>query len=147
MDLKKVEQIGSFDAVKSVEGVEVPYSEDFVLRVARFGNDKFQALMRELSSTPECERWKLCGMWDKPENFPEVKARQKEIMLECWARTVLVGWTGLQDNGVDVPYSPDIAKKLLEVDDVFARVSDIARGQEMYRRELIKGASEVLGKP
>lgn len=138
MDLKNWNKTFNTDGDKELNGVDVPLGEGFVIRVARVGNKNAARLFQELASAPDVAMARRAGA------LTEVKER--EIMMEVYARTILVGWTGLTDDGKDVPYSPEKAKELLAVPDFLRVVQDFAQTQENFRRQAVDGATEALGK-
>ena len=77
------------------------------LLVARSGNTNFKKLFRELMK-PFREEFEAGNMSEEQSN---------DIMIECTAKTILVGWGNFKDvDGVEYEYSVENAKELLHDD-------------------------------
>ncbi len=139
MDLKNWHATYNTDTDKEIQGVDVPLGEGFVIRVARVGNKRAAKLFQELASAPDVAMARRAGAL--------TEEKEREIMMEVYSKTILVGWSGLTDNGKEVPYSPEKAKELLAVPDFLRVVQDFAQTQENFRRASIEGATDALGKP
>lgn len=86
-------------------GLPIPEMGDLNLKVRGVGNADFRVLNSRLyEATPRSQRpgGKL---------VPEA---QESIMVECLVETILVDWTGIEDDqGQQVPYSKELARKML----------------------------------
>ena len=74
------------------------------------------------------------------------ESQMREILIEVEAETILVGWRGLTSAGAEIPYSVPKAIELLGRKDFRDRVIEISKTQENYRRQMVEGAAEQLGK-
>lgn len=145
MDISKFTARFGEDQQKALQGIDVPIGEGFVIKVARSNNDRASAAYRELMSAPNIELWRRAGLLDRPND--EVVKRLREINIEIYSKHILIGWTGLTENGIDVPYSPAKARELLAIPDFNDLVRRVAETSENYRRDAVEGAAEILGKP
>jgi len=94
------------------------------LIVARSGNTNFKKVFRELLK-PFKEEFDSGRMSEEQSN---------EIMIDCVAKTILVGWTNLKDvDGVEHKYSYDNAKALLTDDkDAYDSIMIFAENIDNY---------------
>src|SRR5690349_22729253 len=137
MELAKVKHQLDTDPEKEVKGVEVRFEEDFFVVVARANNPRAQKLLQEILSEPATEMARKAGAIN-----PE---RWDEIMIEVAAQAILVGWRGLTDGGKEVPYSVEKSRELLKMKDFRDRISELAKTQEIYRRDMVEKAADTLG--
>lgn len=125
------------DETLETEGVWVEIGERARILVARAGNPKHEKLVRELRK-PHERRF-------RDGKLPDDLATK--LAVEAIARTILLGWEGLEDeNGEPMPYSVEKARELLtELKDFRTEVAEIATEAEMYRKESLTEAAEALG--
>lgn len=123
MDIKK--QFAT-DRNLEIEGIWVPISDGARIKVARMNNPEFNKLFRKLSK-PYMTALQTGTL---SEDISE------EIMLECYAKTVLVDWDGIEENGEQVPYSPEKAKEYLQIDTFRQFVLNIARDFNNFKAEI-----------
>lgn len=96
------------------------------LLVARLYNDNFNDLFdrKTKAHRSRIQRGK----------FPI--AKQREIMRECMAETVLLDWKNLKDDaGKNIPYSRAKATEFLALRDFNELVTEIASTMETFRAE------------
>ena len=100
------------------EGVEIDLGEGCTVRVARSGNEKYQAYLRQVLKPYE-KQLRLKSMPD---------ALFEKLYNEALAETVLLGWKGLEDDaGKEIPYSKEKAIELLS-DPVYADFKELVLG-------------------
>lgn len=124
------------DLKKEKEGVPVPWVGDVRLKLRRSGNDDYRNAVAE-GLKPHRAAWRAELL---------SAATVEEIQRAALARHVLVGWENLfDDKGVEIPYSPETAEKLLrdpELHDLYEFVLVASSRMENFRRE---EAREDLG--
>lgn len=113
------------DPKLEAEGVEVQIAEGTVVKVARIGspryNERLNALMR-------------------PHRHAQAKGTlddetQTKIVVKVMAETVLLGWRGITDKGIEIPYSRENAEQLLAIRDFREQIVEIANGMEAFRAQ------------
>ncbi len=101
------------DEKMEIEGRWVEHDPETSFLVARSGNKHFNRLFSKLYQK---NKVLLESKGDAAE------AKSDEIMVETFAKTILLGWKGkVEFNGQDLPYNVENAKKLLSLKD-FRRV-------------------------
>lgn len=116
------------DAALEEEGVWMRLRKgDAEVLVARAGNKQHEDLVRRLR--------KKHGQGRRGDELP--RDVEEAIALEALSRTILLGWKGIEDDdGVEIPYSPEKARELLKLSrDFRIEVTEIATEMEVYRRE------------
>jgi hypothetical protein len=100
---------------------------DAEVLVARAGNSKHERLVERLR--------KKNGRGFRGEDLP--REVEENIALEALSQTILLGWRGFEDDeGKEIPYSPEKARELLKLSrDFRLEVTQIATEMEVYRRE------------
>jgi len=120
------------DEVAEVKGAAVTI-EGFgsrVWNIARSNNEEYNKLFMKLYAE------KQAIIDDRSDEAAKARAEQagKDVVLECWAKTILVGWEGeVTFNGEKLVYSPENAKKLLAVSELFRRFAAKANDFATYR--------------
>lgn len=120
------------DEVAEVKGAAVTI-EGFGPRlwnIARANNEEYNKLFMKLYA----EKQALID--DRSSEAAQARADQaaKDVVLECWAKTILVGWEGeVTFNGEKLTYSAENAKKLLAVNELFKRFAAKANDFATYR--------------
>lgn len=112
------------DAKLENEGVWVNLSKTARVRVARSGNEAYQAALRDGLAAHQLEIDAGGSAAD------EVAER---VIIDVMARTILVGWEGLTFKGAAAPYSVEMARTMLGVKDFRKKVNEIAGSFEAYR--------------
>jgi hypothetical protein len=100
MDLKKT--FGT-DKEKEKKGIVKQIGEGAWVRIARIGNPDYERVLTALSKPYRLQIQR--GTLD-----PKI---QDKLYIEVIAKTVLLDWGGITDNGVDVAYSVENAIKML----------------------------------
>jgi hypothetical protein len=100
MDLKKT--FGT-DKEKEKKGIIKQIGEGAWVRIARIGNPDYERVLTALSKPYRLQIQR--GTLD-----PKI---QDKLYIEVIAKTVLLDWGGITDNGVDVAYSVENAIKML----------------------------------
>ena len=125
------------DIEKVENGTWIDLGDGLHICVARTGNKKSVAMFNKLT--------KPYRQMIERGTMPDDKYR--EINVKIVAETILLGWRGLSDKGVEVPYSPEKAAEILS-DPAYAGflklVQDLAAEEEVFRVEevaAVKGKS------
>lgn len=113
------------DPDKEANGTIIHLDDKTSLLVARFGNDKHMALLRELN-----ERHKV--ILNSPDAEQAEKAAQDNT-VEAMANHILVGWSGVEFKGQPLEYSVTAAKMLLGLNDFRNLVFNASRNIDNYR--------------
>lgn len=115
------------DLTLEEEGVWVDIGEGAKVKVARIGNPKYRARLRELQK-PYRRQIRLDTL---PEDLND------EIVIRAIADTILLDWSGIEDDkGKAIKYSKDAAFELLKgLRDFRGLIADIALEQQTFRRE------------
>lgn len=124
MELSKFKQ----DTDKTENGTWVDVGDGLLLLIAKSGNRKslaaYQRLMKPYKQMQER------GM------MPEDKVRELNVRLV--AESILLGWQGLTDNGVTVPYSPEKAYEILSdpaFSELLSLVQNLSSEPEVFKSE------------
>lgn len=115
---------------REAKGVWVAYEIGIEFKVARMGNPKFQAKVRELSA-PHIKQIR---------NGELPQAKMEAIQMEAVAETILVGWRNIEDDdGKALRYSVKRAKEILadeELRDIYDFILSEAGNQANYAVEV-----------
>lgn len=118
-----------FETDKSVEkdGVEIDYGE-FKIQIARSGgaNQKYNNIMKRLSK-PHERAIQTDSLSDEV---------AKKILIECHAKAVVLGWTGVEDRGGnEIPFSVENCVKLFEdLPDLFEDIKTQAGKSSIFKK-------------
>ena len=128
MDLKK-----RFATDKALEdgGAWVDLGEGASIKVARVGNKNYNQLFQR--------RVKQSRINLNINPLPEdVSQKFEAIIVEAMAETILLGWNGMQEDGVEIPYSKENAIKLLtDYKDFRDIVVEHAKNMDTFRSQEI----------
>lgn len=114
------------DRQRENQGVWVDIGDGARLLIARLNNERYK--QEFLAQTKPFRTQVRTGTLSE-----EIAER---ILRTCYARTVLMGWEGLQDEeGNDIPHSVEKAEELLSIPDFKSLVEELASSRELYRRE------------
>lgn len=113
----------STDETLENEGKVFPLSKTASIKVARSGNDKYVEMLRN-----EMKEAQLDLMGEKEAN--EVA---EKILIRVMASTILLGWSGVKEGDVEVPYSAKKAEEYLSIKDFRKKVSGLADNFEAFR--------------
>lgn len=124
MDIKK-----QFETSEKHEsgGVWVDIGDGTSLKVARLGNKLHSEAMRAM----------LAPFKNRPQEVVP-----QELINDVLARTILISWEGVTEDGADVPYSHEKAVEYLSMKDFRDRVIRIAGDMETYRAEALVNAEK-----
>lgn len=118
------------DTGKAEDGVWVNgVMGDIDVKVARFNNPAFVKMFQKL--TKQYRNLKTIS--------DDVS---KDIVNQCIANTVLLGWRNIQaEDGSDIPYSVEAAMTLLadpENVEFYRVVTDLSNEAEVFRKEVVE---------
>lgn len=117
------------DRQKSEQGVWVPWILGMRLKIARFGNPKFKAYVKNHGKD---QKWLAkIGALEGNEDVLE------DVFSDALAHTVLLDWENVEDdNGNPIPYTPEIGAKYLRDPDYYELtefVAMVSRDRETFR--------------
>ena len=119
----------------SEEGVWCPVDAVTEIRVARYGNRKFQRLLQKLSAPYKVQMERQMMKDDVAE----------AVFIEALATAILVDWRGMTENGEPLPYSKENAIAVLsnpKLKDFRDLVVSLSQDAEMFRDEEVSEAKE-----
>lgn len=119
-DLDRIEK-------REIEGVWFEYQSGFEVKVARYGNAKFQAALRKTSKA-EVDQINLGGEIS-PETVTAFMAREKEAVAEF----ILIDWKGIYDNGKEIPYTTKKGKEALSRECFYREVVEFSNQFERFK--------------
>ena len=111
------------DTSKETKGVEVPFG-DAIFVIARSGTFAYNKAVNALFRRHEKEL--------KLKNEIADQLNDK-LMAEVMAKHVLVGWSGVVENGVPLEYSSLAAQRMLMIKDFRAWVLEKANDMSAYK--------------
>jgi hypothetical protein len=107
-----------------VKGKEFDFGDDCFCTIARRGNPEYIKVMRRLMKPYKRQL--------RADRVPD--AVQEEISIRVIAMTILKGWRGMKEDGVEVPYNSENCIRILtEYKDFREQVSEISDEMEHYR--------------
>lgn len=116
----------STDKELEEEGVWHDIGEGAKVKVARWGNKKFQARMRARTKGRQREI--------QLKTLPE--SQSEAILTQCIAEAILVDWEGFEASGKKLPYSVEAAVKVMtELKDFRDIVVSLSEDAEVFRVE------------
>lgn len=122
---------------KEENGVWVDFAEGIQLKIARARNPKYQETLRNL-----IEPHKKDIRDDKLE-LEDIEV----ILLEIRAKTILLDWKNIEEDGKAVPYSVAKAMEYFkdpELKDFYVFVVTISENADQYKKDLIKDSEKNL---
>tara|TARA_R110002020_G_scaffold41325_6_gene122006 strand:+ start:9386 stop:9790 length:405 start_codon:yes stop_codon:yes gene_type:complete len=115
---------------REAKGIWVDYEMGIQFKIAKMGNPKFQAKVRQLSA-PHIKQI-------RDDKLPPEK--MEEIQMSAVAETILLGWKNIDDDdGKAIRYSAKRAKEILsdiELRDIYDFVLVEANNQSNYEIEV-----------
>ena len=109
-----------------IDGVWQVIGDGIMVKVARMGNPEYQKEFQKVSK-PHRRALKRGTLSDEV---------AEKMLISVMAKTILLGWKGVEEDGVEVPFSHENAKRILtEYKDLRDYVSDIANDIDMFQRE------------
>lgn len=127
------------DSSAEKDGVWVDIDEKTSLLIARFNNPKYKAYVRRKFEA----RRKLSRTTGLSDEATE------KITTQAMAHTVLLDWRGLEDSGVEIPYSTEKAIELLSDETLpwfFDFVYETANDFQLYREHSIAEGEDNIKK-
>lgn len=123
------------DIDKETNGVWIEFAEGIQLKIARSRNTKYQEEIRRLIDPIKGELRK------------DVISTEKfaDLLLRVRAKTVLLDWKNIEEDGVEVPYSVEKAIEYFknpELKDFYGFVITISEGSEKYKKDIIKDSEK-----
>lgn len=113
------------DQGRENEGTWIDVGDDCRLCIARVGNRRYTDEVSKIARK------------NNVATLDNDTARKK--MIDVYARTILLGWEGLQENGEDVPYTQENARRMLtEYPDFFRMIEAEASNAEHFRRSNVE---------
>jgi len=133
-DIKK---LYGTDKVKEKEGVMHDMGEGLKMRLARIGNTNYQKRF-EVLSKPHKRALRKGSLSNEI---------AEKLLIQCLAETIVLDWEGLEEDGVEVPYSTENAIRILtDYRDLREYVNDLANEMEGYQAEEDEEAIDNLKK-
>lgn len=120
MDITK--EFGT-DHAKEVDGIDVDIG-GATLRIARIGSLAYNKLVNKLFTANK----QVLNLKNE-----QSEAVNENLMSEVLAKTVLKGWSGIEENGVALPFSVENAQRLLRIKDFRALVMEKASDFTLYK--------------
>lgn len=122
----------------SEEGVWCPVDAVTEIRVARYGNRKFQRLLQKLSAPYKVQMERQMMKDEVAES----------VFIEALATAILVDWRGMTQNGEPLDYTVGNAIAVLsnpKLKDFRDLVVSLSQDAEMFRDEEVAEAKEKSG--
>jgi len=119
------------DLKKEVEGVWTDFVEGIRLKIARARNSKYQEFLRDLV---EPYRKDIREEKIEPKDFAD-------ILLRVRAKTVLLDWENIEENGKTISYSFEKAVEYFrnpELKDFYNFVIGVSENADSYKKDLVK---------
>jgi hypothetical protein len=112
------------DLAKEEDGVEVDIGSGAVLKLARTGTKAYNKLVNKLFTANK----RVLDLKNDAAN-----TLSDNLMAEVMAKTVLKGWSGIEEDGKELPYSVENAQRLLRIKDFRALVLEKAGDMTNYK--------------
>lgn len=119
------------DISKQNEGTWVEFLMGIRLKIARARNPKYNDMMRKLTENMRLDMRE--GKFDTKEF--------NEMLIMVRAHTVLLDWENIDEDDVEIPYSPEKAMEYFsnpELADFYTFVVSISESAEAYKKDLVK---------
>jgi len=123
------------DSNKEIEGVWVDFELGIKLKIARARNPKYTELLRQL----------LDPLRVDIRNDKVAVDDFNNILLEVRARTVLLDWKNIEENGKSIPYSSEKAIEYFknpDLKDFYVFVVSISENSAQYKKDLIENSEK-----
>ena len=130
MDIRKKYET---DEQAEINGVWRDLGDGAKVLIARAGNQAFKDLTAKLY---EQNKETLDA------DTPEARALNKKLMSAVLARTILLGWQGITEDGQTVPYSHDKAEEYLNFTDFSAEIQRLSQDRERYLKQRQEGEAK-----
>lgn len=112
------------DEKSETEGRWFPLSKTTKVLVARTGNPAYIRLARKKLEENKVD---LESQGDEGSDLAEM------VMTEVMAKTILLGWEGLEYKGKKVDYSVEMAKTLLGIKDFRKKIASLSDNFEAFK--------------
>lgn len=123
------------DDKKETQGVWIGVGNGAELLIARKGNKRYNDKLKQVNKERSVQRRVQLDTLPEDESV--------EIMAEIMAETILLGWKGIKDDGVDIEYSVAVAKsRLIEYKDFRKLVDELSDEQALFREEVRKESAK-----
>lgn len=123
------------DAGREQNGIKVPFDNETTFTVASLNSRRYKEVFA--AKIEELKRKTRRPSQDQLD----------ELTMECYAEAVLVGWSGLKEGGMDVPYSKEKALEYLKASPTLREfVSATAMNHSNFADERTEEAKAELGK-
>lgn len=130
----------SYNKELAENGRVVDLDENSSLTICRWGGTRFMACYGELMK-PHGFNNQQFGKFEN--SVPQDE--QTDILIEVVAQTILIGWTGMTDDGEEIEYSVKNAVRIFKKHEVFLiDVINMAKEDATFR---IESMEEELEKP
>jgi len=123
------------DSNKEIEGVWVDFELGIKLKIARARNPKYTELLRQL----------LDPLRVDIRNDKVAVDDFNNILLEVRAKTVLLDWKNIEENGKSIPYSSEKAIEYFknpDLKDFYVFVVSISENSAQYKKDLIENSEK-----
>jgi hypothetical protein len=130
-----VKKLFGTDSTKEQEGVWYDIAEGLRMKIARIGNPNYQKRFQALSK-PYRRSIRRGTLSDEV---------AEKLLVQCLSETIVLNWEGVEENGVEIPYSKDNAIMILtKYPELRNYVNDIANELEGFQEESNEEAAENL---
>jgi hypothetical protein len=114
------------DKKAEVEGIWQNIGDGVSVKVARIGSTEYQKEFQRISK-PHKRAIRRGVLNDDV---------AEKLLIKVMAKTVLLDWKGLEEDGKEIPYSEENAVRILtDYRDLRDYVSDIANDMEAFKKE------------
>ena len=132
-----VKKLFGTDASKEKEGVWYDLADGLRMRIARIGNPNYQKTFQKISKPHR----RAIRRGTLPDEVAE------KLLIQCMAETIVLDWSGVEDEGVVIPYSKEaVVTVLTKYPELRNYINDIANELEAFQEELDEEAVENLKK-
>jgi len=133
-DIKKL--FGT-DTKKEQEGVWYDIAEGLRMKIARIGNPNYQKRFQAISK-PYRRSIRRGTLSDDI---------AEKLLVQCLSETIVLDWTGVEDEGKEIPYSVEASVTLLtKYPELRGYINDIANELEGFQEDFVEEADENLKK-
>jgi hypothetical protein len=124
--------------LESGQGVALDYDDGRTIIIHRAGgsNKKFERVLRA-AMKPHQRKFNLGTI------SPE---KERELLIDVYAKAVVIGWSGITANGTEVPFTPENCAALFKAyPDLFQDVRDAATQLSNFRKAEKEDAEKNSG--
>jgi len=132
-----VKKLFGTDKKKEQEGVWYDIAEGLRMKIARIGNPNYQKKFQAISK-PYRRSIRRGTLADEI---------AEKLLIQCMSESIVLDWEGVEDDGVEIPYSKDAVIELLtKYPELRGYINDIANELEGFQEEFVEEADENLKK-